>query len=155
MTAAKNKCVIEMIKDRPNKTVGRAHPMDAGLDVYTPSDMKPLKVRKGEIFTIDTGLHFNLPKGTMMYMCNKTGISKKFGLQVMAKVVDEGFTGDLTICMRNSGPKTVIIEPDMKLLQGVVVPVLYPTYKEVKKFKLTKAKLKDRGNGKFGSTGIK
>lgn len=146
---------IEMIKDRPNKTSMRAHPMDAGLDIWTPSDMKAFKVRPGRIFTIDTGLHFNLPRGTMMYMCNKTGISKNFGLQVMAKVVDEGFTGELTICMRNSGRKTVTIEPDMKLLQGVVIPVLYPKYKEVKKFHLSAAKKRDRGEGKFGSTGIK
>lgn len=150
-----NKCVIEMIKTRPNKTSRRAHPMDAGLDIYTPDDMKPMTVRCGEIFTIDTGLHFNLPKGTMMYMCNKTGISKNLGLQVMAKVVDEGFIGELTVCMRNSGKKRVVIEPGMKIMQGVIVPVLYPTYKEVKQFKLSKAKKEDRGEGKFGSTGIK
>lgn len=149
------KCVIEMVKDRPNKTCCRAHPMDAGLDIYTPDDMKPMKVRRNKIFTIDTGLHFNLPKGTMMYMCNKTGISKNYGLQVMAKVVDEGFTGELTVCMRNSGPKTVVIEPGMKIMQGVIIPVLYPEYKEVKKLKITKAKKSDRGAGKFGSTGIK
>lgn len=151
---------LTIIKSRPNKTIGSAHKLDAGIDIFTPSDMKRVKLRPGHGIILPLGIKFDLPKGTMMFICNRTGVSTKEGIIASAQVVDEGFTGELSLGVRNISNKSVWIEPDTRYTQGVIFNYLKPNIKIVeetkeKPYKFPKYKLNDRGAGKFGSTGKK
>jgi len=147
---------IEIYKSRPNKTSGSAHFDDAGIDIYTPDDYEQKIINPGETFTIETGLHFNVPQHHMLKICNKTGTAKR-GIQFAAEVVDAGFTGELTLCLRNLGKDPYVINPGEKIVQGVLLPIIQgPVCREVSSVEefTDLDKKSSRGAGKFGSTGL-
>lgn len=154
------KRTLTIIKTRPNKTVGSVHKLDAGIDIFTPSDMKRTRLRPGRGIILPLGIKFDLPKGTMMFICNRTGVSTNQGIIASAQVVDEGFQGEMSLGVRNISNKSVWIEPDTRYTQGVIFNYLKPDITIVeetaeKPYIFPKYKQNDRGAGKFGSTGVK
>lgn len=65
----------------------RAHDTDAGLDLRTPVDAY---VRAGGSTVIDTGVHIQLPPGTVGMLKSKSGLNVKDGI-VSEGVIDEGY----------------------------------------------------------------
>ena len=63
-------------------------------------------------------------------------------------VIDEGYTGPIIAKLYNHGNEDVIIEPGMKIIQLVILPVLTPALELVDALEDTA-----RGDGGFGSTG--
>ena len=58
-------------------------------------------------------------------MFNKSGIATKHQLQVGACVVDEDYQGEIHLHVMNVGKEIVILKPGMKLVQGLVMPIVY------------------------------
>ena len=67
----------------------RAHPTDAGVDLRTPHDVL---VMPGVGAVVDTGVHIQLPPGTVGMLKSKSGLNVKHGI-VSEGVIDEGYTG--------------------------------------------------------------
>lgn len=63
----------------------RAHPTDAGLDLRTPHDVL---VMPGVGAVVDTGVHIQLPAGTVGMLKSKSGLNVKHGI-VSEGVIDE------------------------------------------------------------------
>ena len=64
----------------------RAHPWDAGLDLYTPVDVDvpqavpwSNEVEFGSA-TIDTGVHVEIPEGCVGFIKSKSGLNVRRGL---------------------------------------------------------------------------
>ena len=68
----------------------------------------------------------------------------------MAGLVDAPYRGEILICMFNLTDETFIFEKGQKIAQLVVLPTLYPSFKQVEELSDT-----ERGTGGFGSTGSK
>lgn len=63
------------------KTPSYAHPGDAGLDLFTA---KTVTVEAGEIGRIRTGIAMEIPDGYVGLCWDKSGLSMKYGIKVLA-----------------------------------------------------------------------
>lgn len=122
----------------------RAHDTDAGLDLRTPVDAC---VRAGGSTVIDTGVHIQLPPGTVGLLKSKSGLNVKDGI-VSEGVIDEGYTGSITVKLYNHGTEAKQFTRGDKITQLVVLPVLYVKVEQTEELDGG-----DRGDGGFGSTG--
>lgn len=122
----------------------RAHDTDAGLDLRTPVDAY---VRAGGSTVIDTGVHIQLPPGTVGMLKSKSGLNVKAGI-VSEGVIDEGYTGTILVKLYNHGTEAKQFARGDKISQLVVLPVLYVKVEQTEKIQGG-----DRGDGGFGSTG--
>lgn len=122
----------------------RAHGTDGGLDLRTPVDAY---VRAGGSTVIDTGVHIQLPAGTVGMIKSKSGLNVNDGI-VSEGVIDEGYTGTILVKLYNHGTEAKQFSRGDKITQLVVMPVLYPRVEQTEEIQGG-----DRGDGGFGSTG--
>lgn len=122
----------------------RAHRLDAGLDLRSPIGTL---IPGFGCATIDTGVHIQLPPGTVGMLKSKSGLNVKHGLTGEG-VIDEGFTGSIVVKLYNHTPKEYYINKGDKISQLVILPVLRPAPVQVDKIEGG-----ERGNNGFGSTG--
>lgn len=122
----------------------RAHATDAGLDLRTPV---AAYIRAGGSKVIDTGVHIQLPPGTVGMLKSKSGLNVKDGI-VSEGVIDEGYTGPIKVKLYNHGTETKTFNRGDKVTQLVVLPVLYVSVEPVEELDGG-----DRGDNGFGSTG--
>lgn len=120
----------------------RAHDTDAGLDLRTPIafNIKDEKI-------IDTGVHVELPHGTVGLIKSKSGLNTKYGITCEG-VIDEGYTGSIVVRLLNTGDYTLNFDRGDKIAQLVIVPCLTPDIEIVDELQET-----ERGDNGFGSTG--
>ncbi len=122
----------------------RAHPTDAGLDLYAPRTV--LIPARGSA-VVDTGVHVSLPERTVGMLKSKSGLNVKKNI-LGEGVIDEGYTGPIVVKLYNQGDEDVTIEAGQKLIQLVILPILTPELELADSLDET-----DRGAGGFGSTG--
>ena len=122
----------------------RAHRLDAGLDLRSPIGTL---IPGFGCATIDTGVHIQLPPGTVGMLKSKSGLNVKHGLTGEG-VIDEGFTGSIVVKLYNHTPQEYYINKGDKISQLVILPVLRPTPVQVDKIEGG-----ERGDNGFGSTG--
>ena len=122
----------------------RAHPTDAGLDLRTPVDAY---VRAGGSTVIDTGVHIQLPPGTVGMLKSKSGLNVKDGI-VSEGVIDEGYTGTILVKLYNHGTEAKQFSRGDKITQLVVLPVLYVKVEQAEEIQGG-----PRGDNGYGSTG--
>lgn len=122
----------------------RAHPNDAGLDLYA-AERKIVRARDYE--TIDTGVHVEILEGYVGLLTSKSGLMAKSGLTCRG-TIDSGYTGSIKAVMFNHGAKDYIVEKGDKVTQLVILKCELPTLEPADNLEET-----DRGNGGFGSTG--
>ena len=122
----------------------RAHATDAGLDLYS-RDTVTIPAGGSGIF--DTGVHVSLPEGTVGMLKSKSGLNVKRNI-LCEGVIDADYTGPIVAKLYNHGKEDVNIEPGMKIVQLVILPILTPELELVDSLDET-----ERGDGGFGSTG--
>ena len=135
---------IPTMLDDGAKLPVRAHDTDAGADLYCMSDVV---VPAHDSVEIDTGVHVQLPAGTVGMVKSKSGLNIRACITCEG-VIDEGYTGSIKLRVYNHGDYDYTFAAGDKVTQLVVMPVVYPSYVEV----VTIAGGK-RGDGGLGSTG--
>lgn len=130
--------------DEGAKMPTRAHTTDAGLDLYArESQIVPAK----ESAIFDTGVHIELPLGTVGYIKSKSGLNVNHGL-ISDGTIDVGYTGSIKIKLYNLSGYDYKVDAGDKISQLVIQPILTPELEQVDELEAT-----DRGDGGFGSTG--
>lgn len=142
---------IKMSKTKEVKTPTRGTPGSAGIDFYVP-DGFIASVPPGEDVCIPSGVKANVPKGYAFIAHNKSGVALKKKLAVGACVVDEDYQGEIHLHLFNQSNEYVQVESGEKLIQFLLVPVIYPEVKIVDEKNLFESST-IRGEGAFGSTG--
>ena len=122
----------------------RAHDTDAGADLRC---REWFTVPAHSSCVIDTGVHVELPQGTVGMLKSKSGLNVKSCLATEG-VIDEGYTGPIKVRVYNHGEYPYEFNAGDKVTQLVVIPVVYPDY--VESDDITGG---DRGSDGFGSTG--
>lgn len=151
----------------PKKT----YPWDAGLDIHAAEDMR---VGPQEKVKLSTDLAVNIKPGYVGWLTSRSGIDFKTDLIVKEGKIDAGFTGHMTITVKNDSQKVegysyllkdikgeVIDESETgyknvsyqikkgdRIAQLVILPISTPVIKLVDKFNET-----ERGSNGHGSTG--
>lgn len=147
---------MKIYKTKIVKTPQRGTPRSAGIDFFVPQDFKPVCLDPGEDVNIPSGIKAKVPGGYMLIAQNKSGVAVKKGLQVGACVIDEDYQGEIHLHVRNISNEMQVIGPGEKLVQMVLVPVLYEDVEVVSRLKeLYEGEVTQRGSGGFGSTGTK
>ena len=123
----------------------RAHPTDAGLDLFSPIEMI-VRAHGSAIFP--TGVHVQLPPETDGQIWSKSGLNINSDI-ITTGLIDEGYTGMIIVKLFNFSSDDYMVHRGDKIAQLVVTPVLYVDPEEVAG-PLPETPRGDRG---FGSTG--
>lgn len=135
---------IKIKLDEGAKMPTRAHETDAGLDIYARED-KIVPARESAIF--DTGVHIELPVGTVGMLKSKSGLNVKYGI-TSEGVIDVGYTGSIVVKLYNHSGFDYRVKAGDKISQLVIHPILTPTPYLVGSLEET-----ERGDNGFGSSG--
>jgi len=135
----------------------RANPSDAGLDLFYNPEVrgKTIAIEPGKSAVLPTGYRFGVPHGYMIEIKNRSSVAAKRSLLVGACVVDSGYDGEVFVNLHNVGTETQTIDPQTKIAQGVMVPVVHFRALETHSKDLYNwypITISDRGDGALGST---
>lgn len=122
----------------------RAHDTDAGLDLKAPHSFT---IYPHSAVIVDTGVHVELPHGTVGMLKSKSGLNVKSNI-TSEGVIDEGYTGSIVAKLYNHGDEAVLIDEGQKITQLVILPVIIPDIEIVEGLTNT-----ERGANGFGSSG--
>lgn len=124
----------------------------AGLDLRAAIDA-PIVLEPGQTTLIPTGLAIHLDDANYAALIlPRSGLGHKYGIVLgnLVGLIDSDYQGELMISTWNRGQTTFTIEPFERIAQLVIVPVVQATFNLVEEFGQS-----DRGEGGFGSTGVK
>jgi dUTP pyrophosphatase len=125
----------------------RATELAAGYDISASEDAKiPSKGR----FAVSTGISIGLPEGTYGRIAPRSGLAYKFGIDVLAGVIDFDYRGELICILYNSGEHPFVIQRGDRIAQLIIEKNETPDVAVVMDIDETA-----RGDGGFGSTGMK
>lgn len=140
---------IKVVLDNGAYMPEKAHDTDAGFDLRAPYDFEvpEMEIYTAGSATIDTGVHIQLPKGTVGMIKSKSGLNVKHSL-IAEGVIDVGFTGSIVVKIYNLSSKPYHFKKGDKITQLVIMPIVENELEQVDSLEDT-----ERGNGGFGSTG--
>lgn len=122
----------------------RAHPDDAGLDLYSLED---LLLEPGQGRVAKTGIALALPAGHVGLVADRSSMAKK-GIKTAGGVVDAGYRGEIHIVLWNIASVPVQLRRGERIAQLLILPVAVPAIFEVSELDPTA-----RGAKGFGSSG--
>ena len=125
----------------------RAHPNDAGFDLYASESVE---IAPGLSVTVGTGIALELPSGTEGQIRPRSGLARNHCVTVLNSpgTIDEDYRGEIKIVLINHGATPFRVEPGLRIAQLVVQRRLPVEVTEVKTVTGT-----SRGARGFGSTG--
>lgn len=127
------------------KVPHRAHPTDAGIDLFSPVDVV-IKARSSAV--IKSRVKCVLPENTVGLVLPKSGLNINHDLLAFG-VIDEPYRGEINVKLYNMGDEDYHLREGDKMTQMLVMPVLYTDVVEVDHIENDT----DRGEGGIGSTG--
>lgn len=122
----------------------RANSTDSGLDLYVS---ETTTIKAGETKAVKTDVAINLTHGYEAQVRPRSGKSLKTKLRVALGTIDQTYNKEIGIITDNIGDEDITVEKGERLAQLVVVPVIYPTPKQVNWFE------NESDRGAYGSTG--
>lgn len=173
---------LKYTKVREVKSPNRAHPFDAGIDFYVPTNLREedmaskyetvgcvpehkidadgniqsWTLKPGESILIPSGIKVKVPEGYMLQYHNKSGVASKKHLLVGANTVDIGYEGECHINLHNVSNEPQMVAAGDKIVQGILVKIGFHVPEEVEdEHALYGDGASDRGSGGFGSSGTK
>jgi dUTP pyrophosphatase len=133
---------MKIMLDKGAKMPTRAHPWDAGLDLYAMHD--------GEVYlstVFDTGVHVEIPEGYVGFIKSKSGLMVNHNITTDG-TIDAHYTGSIKVKLFNHGEASYLVQAGDKIAQLVIMPCVQPRLELVDSLEET-----DRGDAGFGSTG--
>jgi len=123
----------------------------AGMDVYATVD-KPMEISPGAIAMVPTNLSIALPKGYECQVRSRSGLAAKNGIFALNApgTIDSDYRGEIKVILANFGKEPFVIHTGDRIAQLVIAQYESITWKEVDSLDETA-----RGDGGFGSTGVK
>lgn len=106
----------------------------------------------GEIKSIPTGLAISVPDGCAAVVCARSGLASKRGISLANGIglIDPDYRGELCVVLKNHGSASFTVHPGDRIAQLMIIPIYHAELMEVDELDET-----ERGEGGFGSTGIK
>lgn len=123
----------------------------AGLDVRANLDA-PIELKPLERVLVKTGLFMEIPEGYECQVRSRSGLALKKGISVLNApgTVDADYRGEVGVILINLSNETFIIEDGERIAQLVFAKVKQAKWIEAEILSET-----ERGEGGFGSTGVK
>lgn len=124
----------------------------AGYDLYAHLDIDEIAVAPHTTMKIGTGIKMEIPSGFFGALFARSGLASKKGLRPAnaVGVIDADYRGEIIVALHNDTDEYQTIQNNERIAQIVIMPFLPVEFNKVDS--LTKT---DRGDGGFGSTGVK
>jgi len=122
----------------------RAHPDDAGLDLYGLEDII-LEAGQGKV--AKTGIALALPPGHVGLVADRSSLAKR-GIKTAGGIIDAGYRGEIHIVLWNISGEPIQLKRGERIAQLLILPVATPAVVEVNTLDETQRGLKG-----FGSSG--
>ncbi len=121
----------------------------AGMDLYSANE-DAITLGIGEIAMIPLGFAMALPDNYEAQVRPRSGIASKFGVTLpnAPGTIDADYRGECCVPLINHGSEPFTVEPNMRIAQMIIAPVVQATFEVVEELDETV-----RGAGGFGSTG--
>ncbi len=123
----------------------RNHPTDAGLDIYA---VEYATLRPGVRAVLPTGVHVEIPTGYYAKVEPRSGLAVKYGIDVLAGVIDASYRGEIRVVLISHGDEDFEIKPGDRIAQLVVRRCELWECQQVDELSDT-----ERGEQGFGSSG--
>ena len=120
---------------------------DAGWDLFVS---RPCDIAPGETVDVHTDIKINMPAKTYARITGRSSTLRKHNLLVNEAIIDNGYTGEMFVCVHNLGKEIFHVEPGMRLAQMIFGTIDDVRWSEVEDITPDPKK---RGNSGFGSTG--
>tara|TARA_B110000003_G_C16508261_1_gene480114 strand:- start:485 stop:925 length:441 start_codon:yes stop_codon:yes gene_type:complete len=142
---------VAVINDGKHQLPQYSTPQSAGLDLRASLD-QPVVLQPGERSLIPTGIKLALPPGMEAQVRPRSGLAYKHGVTVLNApgTIDADYRGDIGVILVNHGNVAFTVEDGSRIAQIVLAKYEQVEWNEVRELTGT-----DRGDGGFGSTGIK
>lgn len=139
---------LEIMLDDGVEMPSYAHEGDAGLDLRVKRDVV---LQPNESQLVGTGVRVAIPKGFVGLQFPRSGLgSKGITLRNAVGVIDSGYRGEVKAPLWNTTSEAVEIAAGDRVCQLVIVPYARCELMPAEEFEPT-----DRGEGGYGSTGVK
>ena len=121
----------------------------AGMDLYAAID-KAVEISPGSTAMIPLGFAMALPDYFEAQVRPRSGLASKFGVTLPNSpgTIDADYRGEVCVPLINHGHSIFTVEPQMRIAQMIIAPVVQATFEVVEELDVTL-----RGVGGFGSTG--
>jgi dUTP pyrophosphatase len=123
----------------------RATSLSAGLDLCT---IEAVRIDPNCRATCRTGLSVEIPPGFYGRIAPRSGLAIRFGLDVLAGVIDSDYRGELICVLINHGEEPATFQPGDRIAQLIIEAISSPAPEWADA--LTKT---ERSEGGFGSSG--
>ncbi|XWN37796.1 MAG: dUTP diphosphatase [Balneola sp.] len=123
----------------------------AGMDIRAALEA-PVTLKPGERTLIPTGFQMSIPDGFEAQIRPRSGLAIRNGITMLNSpgTIDADYRGEVKVIAINHSNEDFNIEHGDRIAQMVIAPVTQFPIKEVNDLSST-----DRGEGGFGSTGVK
>lgn len=150
----KSKVVVKFVNTSNNEDPKHTHIDDSGMDLRANLE-KVMVVGPGERVLVPTGIHFELPESMEIQVRPRSGLAIKHGITVLNTpgTVDRGYNGEIKIILINLSKTNFTINHGDRIAQAVISPVVAGRWSKLIKIKSLEST--KRGDGGFGSSGIK
>ncbi len=126
----------------------KKHNGDAGWDLFISEDCD---IKPGETVDVHTNIKIDMPPYLYARITGRSSTLRKHKLLVNEAIIDNGYTGELFICVHNMGNKVFHVKQGMRLAQVLFHTIEDVRWSQVNEIIPTPGK---RGNDGFGSTGL-
>ena len=153
--------VLKVKKIHDNAVIPKKVTGNLGFDLHVVRDEKfyeysypgppntykyNLKPQERRLF--HTGLKIELPPDKGVLLRDRSGMAAKYGIHVLAGVIDQSYLGEYLICLLNTSNDSYIITEGDRIAQGILVREYDYWFMETNTLGET-----FRGEAGFGSTG--
>ena len=123
----------------------------AGMDIRAALE-KSVNLKSGERTLIPTGLQMAIPEGYEAQIRPRSGLAIRNGITMLNSpgTIDADYRGEVKVIAINHGAEDFIINHGDRIAQMVIAPVTQFPIRQVEDLDET-----ERGEGGFGSTGVK
>ncbi len=123
----------------------------AGADLYAATDYD-IEFNPGQTIKVGTGIAIAIPPGYFGAIFARSGLATKQGLRPAncVGVIDSDYRGEIIVALHNDSDEIQKIPARSRIAQLIFIPYAKADFTIVENLDDTA-----RGNGGFGSTGIK
>ncbi len=142
---------VKVINKSKNSLPQYATPLSAGMDVRAANE-QPIKIDPLQRAMVPTGLFLEIPAGYEVQVRPRSGLAAKKGITVLNApgTIDADYRGEVCVILVNLSSEPFVVEKGERIAQLVLSRHECIEWDECRSLSES-----ERGDGGFGSTGVK
>ncbi len=142
---------VKVINKSENSLPQYATPLSAGMDVRAANE-QPIRIDPLQRAIVPTGLFLEIPAGYEVQVRPRSGLAAKKGITVLNApgTIDADYRGEVCVILVNLSSEPFVVEKGERIAQLVLSRHECIEWDECRSLSES-----ERGDGGFGSTGVK